>query len=276
MCLEKLNMLLPLTFDLDQSEKYVLSIRISPGGFMFSMSEPGNRKNYSLQDTEFLPGTSLMDNVKKLVFDLNYLTLQYKETNVIVVTPEYDLIPDTYFSKSEQNDVYKFVHNDQVGHIMHDFNKSQGNYTIYNVEKEMYEFLSRNLCNPQFYSHINLLIDYFDIQHKDDNETSKMYLYFHDKIMDVLCYEGTKLIHSMSYNDRSYLNQAYYVLKIWEMCNFNQLDGILYLGGEVDNSLILMFQKYIKTIERTGPFSEVYLWHEDAQKAPLDLLALSI
>lgn len=276
MWLEKQNMLLPLTFNLDQSEKYVLSIRISPNAFMFSMSEPGNRKNYSLQDTAFLTGTSLMENLKKLVFDMNFLTFQYLSTNVVIVTPEYDIVPHNYIEESELADIYKFVHYEHEGHVISDMNKKLGNHTIYNVDKDLYEFLSRNLCNPQFYCHATLLMDYFGLQNDDNATESKIYLYFHDKIMDILCYEGTKLLGCLSYNDQSYLNQAYYVLKMWEVCGLDQIETKLYLTGEIDNSLVLILQKYIKNIEYTGPFSEVYLWHEDVQKAPLDLLALLI
>jgi len=267
-------MFLPLTFDLGQSEKYILSIRIMADKFMFSISDTGNRNNYCLRETDLPSGTSLLENVKKIIFDFNFLTQQYMQTNVIIVSPEYDLVPDEYFVKSQKEDLYKFVHFGSVGNVLYNENLMQNNVTLYNVEKELFEFLSRNLYNPQFYHHSHLLIKYFEEQSSE--VSSRMIIYLHDKMLDILCYSGSQLKHCFTYTDDNPLNQVYYILKIWESCNMDQVNDVLYIAGEVDGSVGTTLQKYIRNIEKTGAFSDIYLWSEDAEKAPLDLLTLAL
>lgn len=267
-------MFLPLTLDLGQSEKYILSVRISTDKFMFSIMDPENRKNYCLRETSFPPGTSILENVKKIVFDFNFLTQQYKQTNVIIVSSGYDIVPKEYFLKNRKKDIYEYVHFGGTGKILFNENTGLDIITLYNCDKELFEFLSRNLYDPRFYHHTNLLVSYF--QGLDKSNTSDMIIYSHDDLFDIFCYSARKLIHSITLTETSPLNQVYYILKVWESCDMDQLNDILYLAGDIDESVISTLQKYIKNIEKTGAFSDVYLWNEDAEKAPLDLLALTL
>lgn len=267
-------MFLPSTIDLGQSEKYSLSIRISADRFMFSISDPQDRKNYCLRETELPLGTSLLESIKRIVFDFNFLTQQYSQTNVVIVSSEYDLVPREYYDHNMRKEMDDFVHWNNAGQIL-SAESSGGEYiTMYNIDKDLYEFLSRNLYAPLFYHHSYLLVNYVESQ--VNSALSKMFVYSHDGMFDVLSYVGEKLTHALSYREAASSDQAYYILKLWENCGLNQLSDTLYIAGDFDESIVSVLQKYIKKIEKVGAFSDIYLWSEDAQKAPLDLLSLSV
>lgn len=147
---------------------------------------------------------------------------------------------------------------------------------LFNVEKDIFEFLSRNLWNPRFFHHSNLLINLLEGRGGVINSRSKVYLNFHGSFMDVICFSGSKLVHCLTYENEPAANQIYYILKLWENCGFNQLEDYIYISGRPDELVVIRLQEYIKNIERINAPSEVYLWNEDAQKAPLDLLALAL
>ena len=94
--------------------------------------------------------------------------------------------------------------------------------------------------------------------------------------LDIICFTGPKLVHSLTYTNEQITNQLYYILKLWEQCRFSQLDDYLFIVGNPDLQLVKLLQQYIKNIEQQNIPSEIFLWNEDAQKAPLDLLTLSL
>ncbi|WP_419034423.1 DUF3822 family protein [Dysgonomonas gadei] len=267
-------MFLPENIDLGQSEKYVLSIRIKTDEFMFSISDTDNRKGYCLRETTFSANDKLLSNIQRIIFDLNFLTQEFKQTNVIIVSPDYELVPASYFNIKEKEQLYNFTHNQEAGQLMSGLIDKQDIISLFNVEKDIFEFLSRNLWNPHFFHHSNLLINLLEDKGGVINSRSKMYLNFHGSFMDVICFSGSKLVHCLTYENEPAANQVYYILKLWENCGFNQLEDYIYISGKPDELVVIRLQEYIKNIERINAPSEVYLWNEDAQKAPLDLLAL--
>ncbi|MBK5721515.1 DUF3822 family protein [Dysgonomonas sp. Marseille-P4677] len=269
-------MFLPENIDLGQSEKYVLSIRIKPNGFMFAISEPEVGKNYCLRETTFSANDSLQNNIQRIIFDLNFLTQEFKQTNVVIVSSAYELVPPNYLEIKEKEHLYNFTHSEKAGHILSGLIEKQDIITLFNIEKDIYEFLSRNLWDPHFFHHTNLLISLLENKGKATEKSSKMYLNFHDGFMDIFCFSTSKLIHSHTYENEPVANQIYFVLKLWEKCGFNQIEDFLYITGKPDELIIIRLQEYIKHIERLNLPSEVYLWSEDAQKAPLDLLTLAL
>lgn len=267
-------MFLPETIDLGQSEKYVLSIRIRPSGFMFSISEPGVGKNYCLRETTFSASDNYLSSIQRTIFDLNFLTQRFKKTNVIIVSKDYDLVPASYFDIKEKEYLYNFTHVHKADHLASGLIENQDIITLFNIDKNIFEFLSRNLWVPQFYHHSNLLINLYDGKRKDSK--SRMHLNFHDNFMDIFCFSENKIIHSLTYENESMNGQLYFILKLWEMCAFDQFKDFLYISGNAEKFVLSRLHDYVKNIEFINAPSEVYFWNEDAQKAPLDLLALAL
>lgn len=270
-------MFIPEAIDLGQSEKYDLSIRIRSDGFMFSISEPNAGSDYCLRETTFSEET-LLKNVQKIIFDLNFLTQQFRTTNVIFVTPNYDLVPFEFYQNKpdKKTAMFDFVHNAKGGHILSCENVRQRNVTLFGVESELYEFLSRSLCNPVFMHHTNPLIRLFENKGKVINLTSRMFVNFHHDILDVICFSRNRMTHCLSYQGEPAGNMLYYILKLWENCGFDQLKDWIHIVGEPDKKIMEGIQAYIKNIETSNFPTEAFLWNEDAQRAPLDLLTLSL
>jgi hypothetical protein len=268
-------MFLPETIDLGQSEKYILSIRISPNGFMFSISEPGMGKNYCLRETTFPANDNYRDNIQRTIFDLNFLTQKFKKTNVVFVSKDYDLVPTPYFDIKEKEELYNFTHANKVSSLVSTPIENRNIVTLFNIDKNIFEFLSRNLWAPCFFHHSSLLIDLFGKKGKD-NDRARMYLNFHNSFMDIICFSGGKLVHSLTYENEPVNSQLYFILKLWEVCAFDQLKDSVHISGTADKFISSRLHDYIRNIEFINITSEVYFWSEDARKAPLDLLTLSL
>lgn len=270
-------MFLPPTIDLANSEKYILSIRIKPDGFMFSLKETNGGKNYCLRQTTFdQDESSLLDNIKKIIFDLNFLTLQYAKTNVILVLQDYIVVPEEFYDSKLRQVLYDFTAKADKNFVLTDEHPKYKQKTLYAIDEAIYEFLSRSLFNPHFYHHTSPLINLFEGRAKTTSLHSKMYVNLHEDIVDILCFSGDKFVLGQSYERLTTSEQIYYILKIWESLKLDQLRDQLLIAGQLDDHVSDTLRDYIKNIERIATPSEVYLWNEEAQKAPLDLIALSL
>lgn len=266
-------MFLPENIDLGQSEKYVLTIRIKPDRFTFSISEPTSKKTFCLRETSFSAGTCFKENIQKTIFDLNFLTQQFQKTNVIIVSKDYELVPAGYYNSKEKETLFRYTNTEDEGYISASLLDKQDIVTLFSIDKEIFEFLSRNLWAPQFHIHSNLLINFFENRARNEHN-NRMHLYFHEGLLDIICYSGDKLIHCLTYEKETIANQLYFILKLWEKCNFDQIKDHLYISGKPETIITSRLADYIKNIDSIDIPSEVYLWAEDAQNAPLDLLSL--
>lgn len=269
-------MFLPESIDLAHSEKYVLSIRLKPNGFMFSIADPENPKIYCLRETTFSEKENLLTNVQRIVFELSFLTQEYKQTNIVIVSKNYDLIPADYFDKKEMIDLYNFTHFDKANHVLTALYDLQDVVMLYGIDRDLYDFLLRSLWNPTFHHHTSLLNNLFEKRNKVKYNTAGIYLNFHDNLMDVFCFSGSKLLHCLTYENEPEGNLVYFVLKLWERFGFDQLRDCIYITGQASDSVIEKLEIYVSNVERFDILNGRHLQNEDAEKVPLDLLALSL
>lgn len=269
-------MFLPESIDLEHSEKYILSIRVKSDGFMFSITDPENVKNYCLRETTFSSEDNLLSNVQRIIFELNFLTQEFKQTNVVFVGKDYDILPASFFDKKESTGLYNFTHFSKADHTMSGFIDAQDVVVSYKVDKDLLDFLSRSLFAPNYFHHSNLLINWIEKRVKSLKSKSKMIVAFHENIMDVFCFSDSKLLHSLSYENENPANQVYYLLKLWEQYELDQQEDTLYILGEADRLVMARAQLYINRIESLTWAGEITSWSDDAKKAPLDLLTLSL
>lgn len=269
-------MFLPDNIDLGHSERYILSIRINPDGFMFSISDPENGKNYCLRETTFSTTDDLLSNIQRIIFDLNFLTQEFKQTNVVFVSKKYDLVPAAFYDSKHQKELYDFSHFEKSSHLLSGLIDKQDIILLYDADDKIVNFLSRNLWSPQFFHHSHLTINMLEERGLVAGRTAKMFINLHGKYMDIICFRDAKLLHSITYESEPLTNQLYYILKMWEQCEFDQIEDYAYIAGDTDAAIKNKLSEYIKNINTINAPSEIHFWNEDANRAPLDLLTLAL
>lgn len=264
-------MFIPETIDLGQSEKYDLSIRIRPDGFKFLITDPDVPSNYCLRETTFSE-ESMLNNVKRIIFDLNFLTQHFRKTNVLIVSKDYEIVPEDYFLESEKSSLYNFTNYNVSKYLLTHNNSNQHSITLFDIDNELYEFLMRSIYNPIFIHHTNPLINKFQNHNKTENLTSRMFVNFHDDMMDIISFSKEKLLLCQTHQGQHPMNQLYFILKSWEYCKFDQQKDYLYIIGNPFFEIIEGIKKYILNIETLNFCAETFFSNEDMHHMPLDLL----
>lgn len=274
-------MQIPDNIDLNNPGQYILSVRISSNMFGYSLYDKSTRK-VCFGETPFSTGIDNIEAFQQIIYDSEFLVLPYLQTNVVYVSKDYDLVPTYIIQKDKKEALYNFTHYLPAKHILYSSENIQQISTTYNVESELYEFLARSLHAPEFYHHSHVLMLYLEELNKEQGKKSKMYLNFHDKLVDVFCYdEYSQILHAITLDGQNEKNVLYFILNIWAKCGFSQQnDSLILLEGAENINLHIpsILSEYIKNIEHIIIPGKLGLNQQEiieGDKIPLDLLILS-
>ena len=138
---------IPDTLTTDNSEKYIVSIRLRSGGLSFSGYDPSAGGSFFYRETEFDRAVSFISSLKEFFFAHEFLTWTYKRINVICVSPEYSLVPDNYWGDGKEGRLLDFSFSTLELHCLTDTLKEQQAKLVFGVDEEVYEFCSRSLLH---------------------------------------------------------------------------------------------------------------------------------
>ncbi|MEN9919039.1 MAG: hypothetical protein RL662_1475 [Bacteroidota bacterium] len=274
-------MQLPDNIDIDHPERYVLTIRITSDTFAFCIYEPHLELDYYYSEMSFVVNGEGENNIQQIVLDSEFLSLPYAEVNVIFVSKDYDLVPNYIIKKDKKELLYNFTHHLPAKQILYCPDSIQQVSTVYNTDQPVYTFLARNLYNPQFYHHSNLLMQYLEERNKEMGNISKMYLNFHPGFVDIFCYNPSSLIlHAITLQNQTERNLAYFLLSIWDKCKFDQTKDYLFILNDPQNVNIYsisVLSEYIRYIGHVNIVNELAIVNksETWRGLPLDLLILA-
>lgn len=268
-------MFLPDYIDLGNVQKYSLTIRVKSDGFSFLIQDIHKRDIYTYQETTFQENSSLLNNIQRIIFDLNFLTDNFSRVIVVVVSSNYELIPNLFFDEKSFANFYKFTHNSKTEHVLVSEQPLPECHSVFGLDNEVYLFLMRSLYAPVFYHHSSLLIDYFSSKINEDKKNS-MFVNFHNDITDLICFNHSSVIlHSHTFINENEADLSYYILNIWEKCKFDQLSDLLLIYGyPPGNGVETTLGKYIKEVKNIGLIDQLTDFGEKAQSVPLDVLNL--
>ncbi|MDO5523809.1 MAG: DUF3822 family protein [Bacteroidia bacterium] len=241
-------MFLPENIDLAQSEKYILSIRLTPDGFSFCIFLPSDPAVFHYHASVFSKSLSVIENIKKTFFEVNFFSHPFKETRVTVVSPKFTLTPDAYFDKKKAKDIYEFNIHGHSGRVLSNYIAEGSYHILFGLEEEVHSFLCRNLWNPSFFSHAAHTLPFFS-RHR--SQSNRCFVDFHDNMVSTACFSGENLLSANTYLTNDRFDALYNIANIWEKQSLNQNSDLLILSGDLANQKesVDTLKKLIKNVE---------------------------
>lgn len=268
-------MFLPENIDLAYSERYNLSIRLSPNGFSFCIYCPVDPSIFHFQETMLGGKLSYIDNIKKLIFDLGFFSQAFNQVTVIAVSSYYTLIPDVYMERGKVDEVFRFNFHDTSGIILtDDCSPENGITTFFNMDEEVHSFLSRNLWNPSFHHHSSRLTHLFK-SYQDDKIGKQCFVDFHDQSVTIVCFDGDKLLSTNTFQASDPHDATYFIASVWEKLGFDQSTDRLFISGDVESqrTTVDLLRKLIRRVEQVELNPKVILTEEQKRALSTDILA---
>ncbi len=262
---------------IENSEKYILSIRINPDGLSFSLYNPSVPENYFFYEKRFDAPGNYAGSLKDFFFQHPFLSWPYLRTNILFTTPLYTLVPADIFVEKQQQQYLDFTFEKEKSQILSDRLKSPDAYLVYGVNEEMYEFCCRSLLPSRIGHYLAILVPGWS-EYAARTMQNQMYVIFHPEHMDVACFDRKGLIFLNSFQGYDPDDLLYYIMYIWHRQDFNQLKDQLLITGDPGQVALLMpaLYKYIARVDKVDTPSDAYLIGGEILKAPIDLISLSL
>lgn len=266
-------MFLPENIDLAHSEKYILSIRLVPNGFSFSIHCPDDLSVFHYQETTFGTKIPYSDHIKKLIFDYSFFTQAFKATHVTVVSPHYTIIPNVFFEKNRIKELFDFNFHEIRETILCHSSETEDFHTVFGMDEEVHSFLSRSLWNPRFTHHASRLLSAFLADHAEDDR-KRCIVDFHDQLITVICFSGSRLLSANTYSNSDPYDALYFIASIWEKLPLDQTSDRLLLSGNIESHTHSMetLKKLIRNVEIVKFTPIVSLPEEQKRSIPTDML----
>jgi len=268
---------IPDTFTIDNSEKYIMSIRLWPGGLSFSAYNPQETKSYIYRNINFDRNIPYATSLKELFFANECLVWSYKRAYVLTVSPCYTLIPERLFQEKQKKNLLAFSFTVQEKQLL--TNSIEGGHVkvVYDINEEVYEFCSRSLANPVHIHHITPQLIAFRKQSLAE-KFRHMFVVIHPKLIDITCFSEGNLLFANSFTFDQSDDIIYYILYIWRTIRMEQLHDCISLTGDsvLCGRLAQGLQMYLQHVKQIETPSEAYLMEGEILQAPMDLILLSV
>lgn len=270
-------MLLPDYIDINESEKYNLSIRIDRQNFSFTLLDT-DTKAFCFVNRKFFEEVSLLENIKQSIFDMSFLTHKYASTELIFVSDSFEFVPTYIFEKKEQEAIFRLSHAECQNTIMQSQPLLKNTITLFDTDKELFNFLQRSILDIKYHHHTHILANHFYQKTRIPSLYNQGFINFDGNRCDVFFFRSQKLVHVGSYENLKEQDLVFQILSIWEKAGYKQLDDLLFVCGEspIKEKTLDILKDYIKKVEDIGIPSDAELLGADAKQTPLDLLVLSL
>lgn len=228
-------MFLPDNINFAESKKYILSIRLIPSGFYFSIHCPTDASVFYQNSVAFRINSDYLKNIEKLIFDYSFFSYNYQQIMVICVDDQATIVPNEYHDRKLESDLLSFNCLYPKMKVISNEIKELDCRVVWGMDKSVHNFLSRTLLNPKFVSHMSLLVPMFYKFH--NKATSALFINFNDdRMIDAVAFSNEKLILAKTFRAKNSLEDSYYIQKTWEVL---QLDGQLnklFFSGKIEKN----------------------------------------
>ena len=245
-----MNLHVPDTLTAGNSEKYIVSIRLWPGGLSFAGWITSDRDSFFYGETVIDRKKRYNHFIKELFFAHPFFSYTYKQIVVISANRQYTLVPSSIFLEKEKEQLMSFVFSAPDEKALHDQLDEFESVVLYSIQPDVYEFLSRSLLRPTFTHAITPTLNQWK-QHNLTGYHKQVYVALHENMMDVACFDKGALLFINSFHVDDAADIIYYILYIWKLTGLDQLQDelLLYTNLRMYQTLAKTLQTYLSHIE---------------------------
>ncbi|MDR1645177.1 MAG: DUF3822 family protein [Tannerellaceae bacterium] len=263
----------PDTLTTDNSEKYIMSIRLWSDGLSFSAYNPSEGQSFFYREVAFDRKIPYTTSLKEVFFMNECLVWTYKRTYVLCQTLQYTLAPED--KAQDKLRFLSFNFSSPEKRCLDNYLKDEKAKLIFGMNDDVYEFCARTLTNPLFTHHVTSQLITLKKQVRDET-LNHVFVVVHRRIVDIICFKGTRLLLANSFEFEQLNDLLYYILCVWKQTEMDQLNDRLLLSGEISlcTKVTGALQTYIRHIGRMELPAKAYLLGGEIRQAPMDLILM--
>ncbi len=238
----------------NQIIKQKLTIRMSAEGMSFSVFNPSLNDSLVYEPYVNNSSISLAANLREAVKEVSILRNDYYRTTVALDSPTL-IVPDERFNKNEAEILY-----------MHAFPGSKNVNVIYNalpdinavavfcINKDVKLVLDDNFSNLRYTTVVTPVWHHLH-ERSFAGVHQKLYGYFHDKKLDIFCFNQNRFKFCNSFEAQHTKDAIYFILFVWKQLTLDIEKDELHLSGDIPERdwLLQQLRQYLRNAFTVNP-----------------------
>ena len=249
--------------DCYHTEQSDLSIRVDTDGLAFAVSGPLSREGGEMETERWEVDVTrpLAANLREAFHRMEWLGRPFRRVNVLMATRRFTSVPLEFFDEGMAEDFFYRNHlRAENEAVLHNVLRNSGAVLLFGMDRSVAEAVRELQPEAGFYAQVSPLIDGFAVKGRLDG-ARRMYVHVRREYIDVLCFEGGRLLLAIAFRWRAAEDCAYYVLCVWQMLGFDQMEDGLHLLGCVEEKegLADRLKEFVRQATVMEPAGEVDL-----------------
>ena len=261
-------------FDLNKSEQYTLSIRLSTDGFSFSIYNPLLGNDFYFRVYPVNTQRSMAANVKAFLTATEELKRPFKQINILIQSERYTPVPLELFEDEQMEALfYQNLPKQQNEVILCNILGKTNTVILFSLDKLTHLYLTEQFPIARFFSAVSPQIENLAYRSNQGNNY-KLYANLHDRCVEVFAFDKGKLLLTNTYPTSGSNDANYYLLNLWQQLHFDQERDELHLIGTLESrkDVTSCIQKYIRHVYSINPHAEFNL----SETSPIESIPFDI
>lgn len=245
-----------------------LVIRAGQGTLAFLVCHEDGQ--YDFHPYPVKSGMSLSANLREAFREQPYLNQGYRKARLLVTTPVV-LIPREDYLDTDDFDKDTIYNNVITGHkgeekIVMDISELDA-VAMFTVNKDLQMVVRDNIEDVEVENVMVPVWKHLYNRYYQSGQRRKMFAVFHDKCVDICCFEQHRLRFANAFDATHAHDSLYYMLYVWKQLGMSQGEDDLFVVGEMPHAEWLMerMKAYLKNVHVINPSA-------DLNRSPLSLI----
>lgn len=253
-----------------------LTIRVSSHSLSFSVVDRQAEQQVVFEPYTVKSGVSLSANLRQAFKESTLLQRGYKKVRVFIDTPVL-IVPVEEFHEEELITLYQHAFTGHDGDaILYRVQPNLNVVAVFPINKDLKLVVEDNFSDVRFTPVLQPLWNFFH-QRSFAGIHHKLYAYFHDKKVDVFCFEKNRFKFFNSFSTPHSKDALYFILYVWKQLGFDQHQDELHLIGNIPDKEWLLYNMklYVRKTYSLNPSAEFNrIPMTEIKGMPFDLLTL--
>ena len=218
------------TLTAHNSEKYRMSIRISPGGLSFVGHIPLQPKSFFYRSVELDRSRPYAHALQEVSSEHPFFSYSYKELSVVSTGDPYTLVPEAVFAEDRTQQLMAFTFSSPGEKALFQPLKELEAVLLFGVDPEIHTLFLQLQPRATFVHGIAPLLLHWQKQSRTAYP-KQLYAVLQEDRMDAACFDkgALRFVNGFRIDDRTDI--LYYLLYIWKQLDLNPIDDQLFLSA---------------------------------------------
>jgi hypothetical protein len=257
--------------NLDGTESYFLSIRVSTDGFSFCIYDNKRAKFAAIADWDFqgvANPLAFSNLLSEFLPSQEWLQKKYQKTSLFIENTNATLVPKPLFIKDNSRDYLALNHSiaeDDI--IKYDLLQLPEAVNVFSIPKIIYNKLVHQFPSATIHHHSSSLIQTILLMSKNQSNETETYVNVRNNSFDIIIAKNNELLFYNSFPFGTKEDFIYYLIFVLEQLNLNPEEISVILLGNVSkiSSVYEITYKYIRKIgfgNRNENFDYSYIFDD--------------